>query len=153
MKNLILLFGAGIILITATSCDKTDDLFAPTETKLLGEWRIEKVVFCPTLSINQFNITNQYSDLIFTFSEGNNLVRSNITTGDTANGSFRIETDVEYNGDESYQNTEILSGALVDFTNQQVTTLYWRDLYVTRKKITANEQRDGGNYRYTLVKN
>lgn len=152
MKNALLILSAGIVLILCSSCEKSEDLFAATETRLQGEWVMDKVIFSPTISFNQFNITNQHTDLIYSFDEGNNLSRSNASTGETANGSYRIETEVLYTGDEIYTSTELLSGTLVDFTNQQVTILYWRDLNVTRQKITANEQRDGGNYRYTLVR-
>ena len=153
MKNLILLFGACIMLICHTACEKSEHLFASTETKLQGQWVMDKVIFSPTLSFNQFNITDQYANLVFTFDEGNNLSRSNLSTGELANGSYRIDTEVEYTGDEIYQNVQLLSSALINNSNQDVTFIFWRDLNVTHKKITANEKRDGGNYRYTLVKN
>jgi len=152
MKNILLLFCAGITLITATSCEKNESLFATTDTRLLGEWRMDKVLFSPNLSFNQFNITNQYSDLVYTFSEGNNLILNNTANGETANGSYRVETEWQYYGDNNYQNAELLNATLVDFANQEVTMLYWRNLNVGRKKITATEQFDDGTYSYTLVR-
>jgi hypothetical protein len=90
--------------------------------------------------------------LVYAFESGNNLSRINPSTGETASGSYRIDTEVQYTGDENYIPTELLNGTLIDFTNQQVTILYWRNLNVTRKKITANEQLNGGNYKYTLIR-
>jgi hypothetical protein len=153
MKNILLLFSAGFVLITATSCEKNESLFGSTETRLQGEWCVDKVLFSPNLSFNQLNITNQYSGLIYTFSEGNNVVLSNTANGETATGSYRVETEWQYYGDDNYQNAEMLNGTLVDFTNQEVTILFWRNLNVGRKKITATEQFDDGTYSYTLVRN
>lgn len=153
MRKSRLLLTIGLIILITTSCEKNEGLFASTESRIQGEWRYEKVKFSPFLSFSSTDLTSEYEGMTLNFREDHIIERTNAITGVVESGSWRVETEIIYMSENQNRLVEVLTASLVNFNNQEVTLINWRDLSVKRKKITCWDYRDGGSYRYTLVRN
>lgn len=152
MHHFRILLIIGLIFQITTSCEKNENPFASTEVRIQGEWRYEKVKFSPHLSLNSTDLTGEYEGVTLNFRGDQTIERTNANSGIVESGSWRVETEILYMNENQYQPVEVLTASLVNFNNQEVTLINWRDLNIKRKKLTCWDYRDGGSYRYTLVR-
>ncbi len=119
----------------------------------MGEWRFEKVTFKKDNAIFQKNLTDEYSEVELIFYKDYTFSEMDNATGKSYLGSWNIDDDennssINNKGEKIYQ--EELIGTKTDQTSGIVFLLNWKNLEVSKRKVTAVERKDDGTYTYIL---
>lgn len=119
----------------------------------MGEWRFEKVTFKKDNAIFQKNLTDEYSEVELTFYKDYTFSEMDNATGISYLGSWNIDDDennssINNKGEKIYQ--EELIGTKTDQTSGIVFLVNWKNLEVSKRKVTAVERKDDGTYTYIL---
>jgi hypothetical protein len=134
------------------SCTK-DGLFKTSSDKIMGDWRFEKVTFKKDNAVFQKNLTDDYSDIELTFYNDYTFSEIDNASGKSYLGSWNIDDDednssINDKGEIVYQ--EELFGTKTDQSTGVVFIVNWRNLNVSKRKVTAIERKDDGTYTYIL---
>lgn len=134
------------------SCTK-EGFFKTSSDKIMGDWRFEKVTFKKDNAVFQKNLTDDYSDIELTFYTDYTFSEFDNATGKSYLGSWNIDDDednssINDKGEVVYQ--EELIGTKTDQTTGVVFIVNWRNLNVSKRKVTAIERKDDGTYTYIL---
>jgi hypothetical protein len=141
-----------IIGLLLFSCTK-EGIFKTSSDKITGDWRFEKVTFKKDNGIFQKNLTDDYSEVELTFYTDYTFSEIDNATGKSYLGSWNIDDDednssINDKGEIVYQ--EKLIGTKTDQSNGVVFLVNWRNLNVSKRKVTAIERKDDGTYTYIL---
>jgi hypothetical protein len=134
------------------SCTK-EGLFMDSSDKIMGEWRFEKVTFKKDNAIFQKNLTDEYSEVELTFYKDYTFSEIDNASGKSYLGSWNIDDDednssIDNKGEKVYQ--EKLVGTKTDQASGIVFLVNWKNLDVSKRKVTAIERKDDGTYTYIL---
>ncbi|MEX0966679.1 MAG: hypothetical protein WD077_05540 [Bacteroidia bacterium] len=144
-----------ISILILSGCSKDNSLFPSTENKLEGQWKYEKVRYCKDWAISGENLTEQYENLIIEFNSDNSLKQVDRISGLEKTGIWSLEEDTYYRyqaeGSQA-QYRERLNASLIHPVTDELELLNWKNLMVTKRKITCIEEKDGGTYTYKLIK-
>jgi len=138
-----------LMLFTLISCEK-DSIFLPTEKRVQGKWKYEKVEFRKNFSLSKEEITADYKDLIIEFKGNNSIVQTSNVPNRDAIGKWEVKRLMLNN--EEDQTTRFIKGHLTDVSSGHQNSFEWRNLQFTRRKMSFTERRDGGTYRFKLRK-
>lgn len=141
-----------IISLLLFSCTK-EGLSKTSSDKIMGEWRFEKVTFKKDNAIFQKNLTDEYSEVELTFHKDYTFSEVDNASGKSYLGSWNIDDDednssIDNKGEKVYQ--EELVGTKTDQTTGVVFLVNWKNLDVSKRKVTAIERKDDGTYTYIL---
>ena len=140
-----------LMLTSLSSCDK-DSFFLPTEKKIQGTWKYEKVEFQRVFSFSKKNLTSDYSDLRIEFKNDNSIVQTSSIQNREAIGSWDIDRLYSSITEDVNTTTELLKGHLTNVSTGYKTKYEWENLQVTRKRMSFTERRDKGIYHFKLRK-
>jgi len=138
-----------------TSCKKTADWFPSTEDKLVGEWTFSKVTYQGDLSFANTDCSDEYLSRTLTFTEDQTLVESDVLSAVERSGTWEVSHFYVGNGDaaNTAEDREQLDAALVDAETGEVELINGDFLTVTKQRLTFQERKNQGVYRYVLKKN
>lgn len=145
----ILLLIAPLFLLS--SCTKYS--FLPMHEKVVGTWGFEKVKLRPGLFKGNVDVTKDFSNWEFTFTQNGNVEAFNINTRETKAGSWQMEeyTDTYYDEDGSSTTTsDYVLRFYVRSSRGQEENYVWNVGSITEKRLRASERMGNESYTYVL---
>tara|TARA_Y100000385_G_scaffold285570_1_gene345724 strand:- start:1940 stop:2407 length:468 start_codon:yes stop_codon:yes gene_type:complete len=135
-----------------SSCHKNSFGTTP-EQKIVGTWLFEKVKFKPKGNISYTDFTDAYVNCTVTFNDDWTLTAYDAKSDITAYGSWYIDWYTNYDEDDVTESTVyVLIGTMDNTSLGIINDVYWDELVVSNKKLTAIEEKDSGKYKYTMTR-
>ncbi len=146
--SIIILF----ILPLIASCTKNSFGNTPEE-KIIGTWMFDKVKFKPSGDITYTDFSNAYSNCTVTFNANWTLSAYDAKSNITAIGTWHIDWYTKYDeNDDSETTIYVLIGTMDNPDLGIINDVYWDNLVVKNNKLSTNDEKDGGKYKYDLVR-
>lgn len=148
-----LVFFASSLLFSLTSCVASGSV-SNVEAKIIGTWKFDEVKFQPDGKWSYADYSNGFQGSTVTFKEGGILEAYDKDLDTTASGFWYIEYYEEYDNDNNSKETIYYMVGTLDIPELDIyTDLFWNELRVSNKKLTAiEENKNGGDYKYKLVR-
>lgn len=119
----------------------------------MGTWGFEKVKLRPGLFKGNVDVTKDFSNWEFTFTQNGNVEAFNINTRETKAGSWQMEeyTDTYYDEDGSSTTTsDYVLRFYVRSSRGQEENYVWNVGSITEKRLRASERMGNESYTYVL---
>jgi hypothetical protein len=149
MNKFTLIFGFLSVLILSSCSDER--LLDNRMRKMDGNWRFHKVNYKADSKLFSDNITDDYTDFEWVFSETGDVMQIDHSLSDTTFGSFELELITEcddYDGD--CENIYFIHLYMIQ--DQSVDHFVWEDARIRNQKIVATEFAHKGKFAYVLRK-
>lgn len=138
-------------LIFLSSCTKYS--FMPMHRKVVGTWEFEKVRHRPGLFKGNIDVTKDFSNWEFTFSENGTVEAYHINTRETKVGSWQMEeyTDIFYDEDGSSSSRSDYVLRFHVRSSRGVDENYvWNVGSITERRLRASETMGAETYSYVM---
>jgi hypothetical protein len=149
MTKFTLFLGFLSILILSSCSDER--LLENKMRKMDGNWRYHKVNFKADSKLFSQNLTDEFDDVEWVFTEAGSVMQIDHSVSDTSFGSFELELFKEcddYDGDCE----NIYFVHLYMINGQNVDHFVWEEARIRNQKLVAKEFVHKGRYEYVLRK-
>jgi hypothetical protein len=119
--------------------------------KMDGSWRFHKVTYKADSKLFSENITDEFEELEYVFTEFGDVKQIDHSEADTIFGSFELELFEECDDfDGGCENIYFIHLYMIN--GQSVDHFVWEDARIRSQKIVAKEFANRGRYNYVLKK-
>jgi hypothetical protein len=146
---LIILFALPLLF----ACDKESFSNQNQSERIEGTWVFSKVKFKQNADHSYHDITNGYANCSITFDADGTLHAYDAKLDTSAIGWWYIDSYVKYDADDDSETTVYVLIGQLDIPSMDIyEEVYWDDLNIRRSKLTGNEDKPEGKFKYTLIR-
>jgi hypothetical protein len=152
MKSTFIIFILAFAVATFSACTGTSSA-SNMEQRIIGTWEFDEVKFRPKGSGYTADYTNGFVGSSVTFKEGGILEAYDKDLDTTASGYWYIDYYQEYDEDDETTTTVYYMVGTLDIPELSILTdLFWDNLSITNKRLSATEEKNNGKYTYKMVR-
>ena len=151
MKQLVL-FLSIVFFLSLGSWNKglsTDTVYQ----RLIGTWKIDQVKFNPEGSLPTRDVTKKFQYYKFVFTADYYLTFIDTETEETYDGYYYIDEITTWNNSSQENDVQqVIKMSLYDPVSGNTKDFEWKDISISNSKLKVTEKRNGGKYKYQLIK-
>ncbi|MDG1332899.1 MAG: hypothetical protein P8P74_11265 [Crocinitomicaceae bacterium] len=154
MKALyLLLFISSSLILSLGSCTAGGSV-ANVEAKIIGTWEFDQVKFKPNGKSGYSDYSDGFQGSTITFKEGGIIEAYDKDLDTTASGVWYVDYYEEFDNDDNSRETIYYMVGTLDIPELGIITdLFWDELEVSNKRLTAiEEDKNDGKYKYRMVR-
>jgi hypothetical protein len=151
MKQLVL-FLSITLFFSLNSCNKGLSTNTIHE-RLIGTWKVEQVKFNPDGSLPSKDVTQKFQYYKFIFTADYSLTFIDATTEESYDGYYYIDETVTWNNSSQENDVkQVIKMSLYEPVTGNTKEFDWGDISISKSKMKVTEKRNGGKYKYQLIK-
>lgn len=134
-----------LAMVVFTACSKEDNA-----TQLAGVWRFEEVTFRKNLSLHKSDHTDVYQNIRLHFFNDHTFLFAHSGRKVDLTGIWEMDEEAQSNGETTTSFTYLDWWAEDHRGNKEEAK--WDNITLQKGRLSATESKNGGTYKYRLVK-